>query len=359
MTDLKEKIGQMFMVGLKGEALTQEERSAIRSYRFGGFILFSHNCREPAQLARLCRSVWETGTVHPPFIAIDQEGGRVHRLPPPFTHFPAAGSIRRRNHPDLAYKVGRATAAELTLVGINLNFAPVLDVDSNPNNPVIGDRSFGCEPEEVIRFAQPWMQGLRDGGIIPCAKHFPGHGDTDKDSHCDLPVVEKPLAELKRVELPPFVRACTDGIESLMTAHVLFRSLDGARPATLSQAIIGGLLRQELGYDGVVYSDDMEMKAISDNYGLEESALLAVRAGIDMLVYGHELARAVDAFELLYSEAERDPLLLSRVEQSHGRIAKLKQRVLKTFAASGDDKVEQRLRRLDHQKIMEQFHGSL
>lgn len=346
------------MVGLKREALSQEERSAIRSIGFGGFILFSHNCREPAQLSRLCRSLWEAATLHPPFIAIDQEGGRVHRLPPPFTHFPAAGSIGRRNKPELAYKVGRATAAELALVGINLNFAPVLDVDSNPKNPVIGDRSFGCEPKDVIRFAQPWMRGSKDGGIIPCAKHFPGHGDTDKDSHFDLPVVEKPLAELKRVELPPFVQACTDGIESLMTAHVLFRSLDERRPATLSQAIIGGLLRQELGYDGVVYSDDMEMKAISDNYGLEESVLLAVRAGIDMLLYGHELARAVDAFELLYAKAKRDPVLLSRVEESQGRIARLKHCFLRTFTAAADHEVERKLRQLDHQSIVEQCHGS-
>ncbi|HEU4343721.1 MAG TPA: glycoside hydrolase family 3 N-terminal domain-containing protein, partial [Candidatus Binatia bacterium] len=231
------------------------------------------------------------------------------------------------------------------------------DVDSNPKNPVIGDRSFGCDPKEVIRFAQPWMRGLRDGGIIPCAKHFPGHGDTDKDSHFDLPVVEKPLAELKRVELPPFVQACTDGIESLMTAHVLFRSLDESRPATLSQAIIGGLLRQELGYDGLVYSDDMEMKAISDNYG-PEAVLLAVRAGIDMLLYGHELARAVDAFELLCAEAERDPLLLSRVEQSQRRIARLKQCFLKTLTATADHEVEEKLRQLDHRSIVEQCHGS-
>ena len=218
------------MVGIEGEALTREERQAIERYGFGGFILFSRNCREPAQLARLCRSLWQSCTAEPPFIAVDQEGGGVHRLPDPFTHFPPAEVISRSQNPQLAYTVARATATELALVGINVNFAPVLDINSNAMNPIIGERSFGSTPEEVIRFAERWIDGSRGGGIIPCGKHFPGHGDTAKDSHLELPTLDKPLAELKSTELKPFIHACNHGIESLMTAHVLFRALDILKP---------------------------------------------------------------------------------------------------------------------------------
>ena len=347
------------MVGMSGEELTHEERSAIQRYGFGGFILFSHNSRSPEQIVALCCSLWNTGGTLPPFIAIDQEGGRVHRLPAPFTHFPAADLIGRRANPEWAYKIGRATAAELALVGINLNFAPVLDVDSNHANPIIGDRSFSSDPEDVIRFAAKWIEGLKHGGVIPCGKHFPGHGSTDKDSHLELPVVTRSLAELRSVEFPPFVHACRNETASLMTTHVIYSSLDPNFPATLSYPIVTGLLRQEMGYGGVVFSDDLEMKAIRDNFRAEESALLCVRAGIDVLLFCHELPRAMDAFELLCVEAERDPTLRARVEESHGRIARLKQRFLKSFTGAGASEVERTLLQLDHQRLIEEIQDSL
>src|SRR3990167_5936112 len=258
----------MFMVSLRGEEIAEEEKRLLKDYPFGGFILFSHNLKEPKQIHSLCRTVWETSKQVPPFIAIDQEGGRVHRLPAPFTNFPAAAALGRTRNPDLAYRFARATARELAAVGINLNFAPVLDVHSNPDNPVIGDRSLSSDPGQVAALGWAIIEGLRDGGIIPCGKHFPGHGDTAKDSHLELPVVEKDLTALRAIELPPFGRACRNQIESLMTAHVLYPSLDHNYPATLSETIIGGLLREELGYQGVVFSDDLEMNAISRHYSL-------------------------------------------------------------------------------------------
>jgi beta-N-acetylhexosaminidase len=359
MTTLREKIGQLFMIGVQGEALSRDEQLIIEQYGFGGFILFSHNCGEPKQILSLCRALWETGTERSPFIAIDQEGGRVHRLPEPFTHFPAAELIGRAGQPDLAHQAGHATAAELALVGINLNFAPVLDVNSNPENPIIGDRSFGAEPERVIKFAWPYMQGLRDGGIIPCGKHFPGHGDTDKDSHLDLPIVDKPWEELKAVELPPFTYACRNQIESLMTAHVLYHTLDPKFPATLSHRIVTGLLRQELNYDGVVFGDDMEMKAISDNYGDIDAVALAVRAGIDVVLYCHELPRAIRACEFLCDEAARDAAVRAQVEKSYERITRLKRSCLKTFTGVAERELEERLARLDHRRIAGEIQGSL
>ncbi|MBI2534813.1 MAG: beta-N-acetylhexosaminidase [Deltaproteobacteria bacterium] len=359
MNVLREEIGQLFMIGVEGEALNGEERLIIEQCGFGGFILFSHNCREPKQILSLCRALWETGTVLPPFIAIDQEGGGVHRLPEPFTHFPAAARIGATGRSKTAYRAGRATAAELSLLGINLNFAPVLDVNSNPENPIIGDRAFGAAPEQVIRFAWPYAQGLRDGGIIPCGKHFPGHGDTDKDSHLALPIVEKSVAELKTVELPPFLHACRQGIEMLMTAHVLYRALDQEFPATLSEKIVTGLLRQDLGYDGVVFGDDIEMKAISANYGEDEAASLAVRAGVNVLLYCHDLPKALRAFEFLCAQAEKHPSLRARVEESYRRITQLKNRRLRAFTGVDETELSKRLALLDHQHLVEEIQSSL
>jgi beta-N-acetylhexosaminidase len=356
---LKEKIGQMFIVGLQGEALTREEKGVIEQYPFGGFILFSHNCCEPAQILCLCRALWETANTHPPFISIDQEGGRVHRLPKPFTHFPPPACLGQTADPKLAYQAARATAEELALAGFNLDFAPVLDVNSNPQNPVIGDRSFAADPQKVTVLGERWAQGLRDGGIIPCGKHFPGHGDTDKDSHFALPVVRRPLEELEKVELPPFVSACRNQIEALMTAHVVYGALDPELPATLSDKIIIGLLRQQLSYDGVVFSDDMEMGAISDNYRQEEAVKLCARAGVDAMLFCHDLSRAIHAFEFLCSEFEKDATIRARVEKSYKRIIKLKQGFLKDFTGAKAEQLGKRLARLNHQRIVDEIQGSL
>ena len=348
----------MFMVGCQAEQTTRDERLIFDDYGFGGFILFRENCREPDQISSLCRSLWDAAATAPPFIAIDQEGGRVHRLPPPFSHFPTAALVGATRNTDLAYRCGRATAAELRLVGINLNFAPVLDVNSNAANPIIGDRAFGAAADLVVEMSTAWVRGLRDGGIVPCGKHFPGHGDTEEDSHLALPAVDKSLEELRAVELRPFVQACADQLESLMTAHVVYRSLDADLPATLSERVVTGLLRHQLVYDGVVFSDDMEMKAISDNFPSSQAAALAARAGVDVLLFCHDLSKAVEAFERLCDEAEKDPALRARVENSYRRISELKGRYLKSFTgvAAG---IGARLKALNHQAIVDQVHGSL
>ncbi len=359
MPTLREKIAQMFVVGIGAQELTGEERTVMEHYSFGGFILFGHNCCDPAQMLSLTRALWDTSKSLPPFIAIDQEGGRVHRLPQPFTHFPAAARLGETGNTKLAHRVAQATAEELTAVGINLDFAPVLDVNSNPNNPVIGDRSFDSDPEKVIALGERWIQGLREGGIIPCGKHFPGHGDTDKDSHLDLPRVDRPLAELRKIELPPFVNACENGIESLMTAHVIYRVLDPELPGTLSHSIITGLLREKLNYRGVVFSDDMEMKAISDHYGEEDAVALCVRAGVDVMLFCHELPRAIHAFDFLYSEVEKDATVRSRVENSYNRIANLKRGFLKRFTGVTAGQLEKRLAQWDHQRIVDEIQGNL
>jgi beta-N-acetylhexosaminidase len=334
MSELRRKIGQMFMVGLAGDDIGADERKLFREYPFGGFIFFNHNLKTPKQILSFCRSLWQTSGDIPPFIAIDQEGGRVHRLPPPFTHFPPAAALGRTGDGDLAFRAGRAMARELSAAGINLNFAPVLDVNSNPKNPIIGDRSLSSDPEEVARLGWEVVRGLRKGGVIPCVKHFPGHGDTAEDSHRELPVVKKNLGELKSVELPSFVHACRNQVETLMTAHVVYPALDARYPATLSRPVVGELLRGELEYDGVVFSDDLEMRAISDNYSVEDTVRLAVSAGIDVLLFGHETERAVAAFDFLGREVERSAELRERIEQSCRRVQKLKSRKLKAFSGA-------------------------
>ena len=359
VNELRKQIGQIFMVGLSGNALQQEELTLLHDFPVGGFILFKHNCSSPEQIRALCDSLWEVAPDPPPFIAIDQEGGTAHRLPEPFTHFPFAARVGERGDSSLAYRAGHATATELSLVGINLNFAPVLDVNSNPNSPVIGNRSFGADPRQVIAFSERWILGTRAAGIISCGKHFPGHGDTDKDSHLHLPCVDRKLEELRAVELPPFVHACQRHIESLMTAHVLYRALDDEFPATLSAKIVTGMLREALGYDGVVFSDALEMKAISDHYGDREASALCIQAGVDVLLYSHPMPTVTRVFEFLYNLAENDPMIRDRVEYSYRRILKLKRRYLKAFSGVPESEIVGRLSRLNHKRIVEQIYGSL
>ena len=356
---LRRKIGQLFVVGILGETLTADERLHFEEYGFGGFVLFKRNCCDPGRIVSLCRAIWEMGDELPPFIAIDQEGGRVHRLPAPFTHFPPAALMGERRDSALAYRAGRAVAAELALAGINLNFAPVLDVNSNPDGRIIGDRAFAADPQAVITLTDSWAKGLRDGGIIPCGKHFPGHGATDKDPHFDPAIVAKPLDLMKAVELPPFANACRHGIEALMTAHVFYPALDPQWPATLSQKIVTGLLRRQFGYSGVIFSDDMEMHAISRRYGVEESASHSILAGVDALLFCHELAKAVAACEFLCAKAAEDAALRERVEESYARITSLKRRFLKSFTGVTEQEILGRLAGLDHARIVAEIHGRL
>lgn len=355
--ELEIKVGQMLMVGIGGYELTTAELKICQSHNFGGFILFGRNCCGAAQIHSLCRSL-SKATRNLPFIAIDEEGGRVHRLPPPFTHFPPAARVGKTDNPDLAFRVGRAAAAELNLAGISVNLAPVLDVNSNSKNPIIGNRSFAATPHRAAAMALAWSEGLRSGGIIPCGKHFPGHGNTDSDSHLSLPLVEKSRSELQAVELLPFRHACRSRIEALMTAHVVFSALDEKLPATLSSRIVTAVLRQELGYEGLVFSDDMEMKAITRNFDAGEAAVSSVLAGIDMLLYCHDLSMAATIVELLCREARFDIQLRARIDESCARIDKLKMRYLRQHQSLPDNELLERLIALDHRKLIDEIHGS-
>lgn len=295
------------MVGIPGPTLDAPTRAFLTEYPVGGVILFKRNVRSAAQLKKLVTALHATGPGVEPLIGIDHEGGRVHRLPKPFTHFPAAGRLGSEQN---AEAVGRAMGRELSAVGIDLDFAPVLDVWSNPRNQVIGDRAFATTPADAAARALALARGLLRGGVLPCGKHFPGHGDTLGDSHFVLPTVRKSRAELSRVELPPFRAAIRAGLPALMTAHVVYPALDPKRPATLSARISRDLLRRELRFRGVLFSDDLEMQAVASRRKPGACAVEALRAGCDMLLVclSLDVAReAIDGVEQAVARGRLDP----------------------------------------------------
>jgi beta-N-acetylhexosaminidase len=284
--------------------------------------LFRQNAGTPAAMRSLVRAIHALDPKTPPLVAIDHEGGRVHRLSPPFTHFPPAAVVAASGLPAVR-AVASAMARELAALGVDLTFAPVLDVASNPQNPIIGDRAFGATPDAAATAALTAFRATRAIGLLTCGKHFPGHGDTATDSHLGLPVVERDRRALNAVELAPFRRAVAAGIPMLMTAHVLYPALDACLPATLSPAIVTTLLRRRLGFRGVIASDDLEMRAIADRYGPGEAAVAALAAGCDLLLFCHRqdwLRTAVDAVEHAVADGS---LREQRIAESHRRVTAL------------------------------------
>ncbi len=304
-----------------------------------GVIYFRRNLGEgPARAARLTADLQRlalTAGRSPLLVAADQEGGIVARLRVPFTEYPGAEAVGLVGDDGLAERFGRATAAELRAVGITVDFAPVVDVLTNPANPVIARRSFGRDPEAVARLALAFARGLEAGGVAACAKHFPGHGDTAEDSHYALPVVAHDRTRLEAVEIPPFAAAVAAGVPMVLTAHVVYPALDPARPATLSPAIVDGILRRRIGFDGVVATDDLEMAAIVDRFGWEEAVVMAVEAGCDLLLVCHDADRQRRAIDAVRAAMTSGRVPAARVEASLARIARLAAR----YAPAGDPRV--------------------
>ena len=324
----REKIGQLFMVGFLGTSVTPDLAAFLKDYKPGGVILFSRNLESIEQIVQLTNDLQQCSPKSPLLISIDQEGGRVSRLPKGFTIFPPCEVIGQCHSGELAYAAASTIAKELKTVGINMNMAPVLDVNSNPDNPVIGDRAFSSSADTVGEMGLVTAAGLQDAKVVACGKHFPGHGDTNADSHKELPVVDAPRERLEAVEFPPFRRAAAAGIATMMTAHVLYRALDDQLPATLSPAIITRLLREQMGYDGVVLTDDLEMHAIVDHYGPGDAAVRAVLAGCDVLLICKERDREVAAFEAVEKAVASGTIDMERLDQSVARIQRVKQRYL-------------------------------
>ena len=295
------------MAGFDGHIANDHAKRLIRDFRVGSLILFKRNVDAPDQVADLVRELQglalEAGYSRPLLIAIDQEGGRVQRLRAPWTVWPPIRRLGDLGSEELARRMAAALAHELKACGIALDFAPVMDVDTNPQNPIIGDRSFSRDPEQVSRLGTAFIEAMQGAGVAACAKHFPGHGDTDKDSHLDLPIVEHSRSRLDAIELVPFKRAIAANVASIMTAHIVVRELDEAVPATLSPRVVTTLLRDELGYKGVIVADDLEMKAVSAHWPYAISSILAVKAGCDVLpVCEHEEAQVAVIEALVRAE---------------------------------------------------------
>lgn len=326
------KVGQRFMVGFHGYEASPDVKRLIREFHVGSAILFARNVDGPEQVAELVRELQgvarDAGHELPLLVAVDQEGGRVARLREPWTLWPPLRALGQLGSEDHARRMGTALAEELKACGIRCDFAPVVDVDTNPRNPVIGDRSFGENPEQVGRLGAAMIRGLQDGGVAACAKHFPGHGDTEVDSHLDLPAVDHSRSRLEDVELRPFRMAIAADVATIMTAHVLVRELDDRLPATLSPRIIDGLLRGEMKYPGVVVSDDLEMKAVAKHWRPGRAAVLAAQAGCDLLPVCAEPDAQVEALEALVRALETEQVRYADMDDACARIRRLKERFL-------------------------------
>lgn len=326
---LQKKVGSLFVVGFEGKQMTPQLRNLIHHYHIGGIILFSRNIGTPEEVLILTRTLQKeaknAGYTYPLLICIDQENGVVRRLGEGATIFPGAMAQGATHNPDNAYTIGVATGKELKALGINWNLAPVLDVNNNSDNPVIGVRSFGESPEQVALFGKASMQGMQRAGVATTLKHFPGHGDTHVDSHLDLPVINHDIDRLEKMEFIPFQQCIDAGADVIMAAHIYFPALEKEKgiPATLSKNVLTHLLREKLGFNGVITTDCMEMNAISKTIGTEKGAVAALKAGADLVMVSHTYERQIGAIKEVVSAMERGELDERNIKTSMERVHRL------------------------------------
>ncbi|RIX53990.1 beta-N-acetylhexosaminidase [Paenibacillus nanensis] len=325
---LDEKIGQLVIVGLDGYSMNDDTLQMIEQYKVGGFILFKNNIDTAEQTVSLLNQLKEANKKNavPLWLSVDQEGGRVSRLSSMFSNTPSAGEIGAAD--DLTYtrNIGRAIGNELHALGFNMDFAPVMDINSNPKNPVIGDRSFGSTPEAVMKHGIETMYGINSQGVAAVIKHFPGHGDTSVDSHYDLPLVNKTRQELEQFELQPFIEAINQDVDAIMVAHLLMMQIDDKQPASISSSVINGLLRDQLGYDGVVITDDMTMGALLNTNKIGDAAVRSILAGTDIVLVSHQTELRLEVIHSLKAAVESNTLNEQRIDESLYRILRLKQK---------------------------------
>lgn len=324
---LREKIGQLIIVGFDGTRINEEALDYIGNLKVGGFILFARNIVDEGQTLNLLNKLKEANSNNdiPLFLSIDEEGGRVSRLPESFVKIPEMIKVGNVDNEDLSYEIGSILGERVKSLGFNMNFAPILDINSNPGNPVIGNRAFGSTVESVTKNGLGVMNGIRDLDVIPAVKHFPGHGDTNVDSHINLPIIRKAIDELRSFELIPFIKAIEEDVEMIMVAHILYPEIDEDYPSTMSPKIIEGLLRRELGYEGIIVSDDMTMGAIVKNYTLEEGVLSFIKSGGDIALVCHgreNPEKVIDKIEVAVNNGE---LSEGQIDEKLYRILKLKE----------------------------------
>lgn len=322
---LREKIGQMLVISYSGTEYTDKLDELLNSVKPGGFILFKDNISSYYSTVDYILSIKDTATI-PMLMSVDQEGGRVQRIKDVsdvnVQNIPDMYTLGKTSDVSLSYDVGKVVAEELSAFGVNTDYAPVLDIFSNPNNTVIGTRAFGSDAQTVINMAIPFANGMKENGIIPTYKHFPGHGDTDADSHIELPVVTKTKEELYKNELLPFKAAIENGAQMIMVAHIALPNVTGDyTPASLSDKIVNGILREELGYNGVVITDGVNMKALADNYSVKEICSYSINAGVDIILMPPDPIETVNIIEGLVNEGI---ITEQRIDESVKRILLMK-----------------------------------
>ena len=327
------QIGQLFMVGLPGLVLDDSTRRLIEEFHSNNFIYFKRNVESPAQLRRLSADLRMTcadNGLAPPLIAIDQEGGTVTRLPPPFTQFPDARILADSANPEKALaNYGLTCARELLDIGVNMNLAPVLDVCATGQNFFMERRALGSSPEKVGRLGSIIIETLHENGVAACGKHFPGLGAATVDPHFKLPQVARSKEELLAIDIPPFRQAIQSGVATIMTSHTIYQDLDADNPATLSAPILTGMLRNDMGYNGVIITDDLEMGAIENEGSIDQAALLAFEAGADLLLVCHSHDKVIAALGNIAETAQREPETQGRVRQSLERLSLVRQQFAK------------------------------
>lgn len=349
----RDSAGQLLTLGFEGVRYTSALGSWFKKIKPGGVILFSRNIKTSSQTETLIsdlKKLSEDVTGLSLIVAVDQEGGRVARLPKDFavfmSHsygdlfdgvkdgFPAARTLGEDGSGDQAEVVYGLMGKVLRLLGFNLDYAPVLDLDTNEENPVIGDRSFGHEADKVARLGRAAIRGLKKSGMLTCCKHFPGHGGTSTDSHQQLPIDERPAERFREAEFLPFREAIVEEVEFIMTAHVVYPAFDDKYPATLSRKIITDILRGEIGFNGVIVSDDLDMKAVTSRFADDEAARLALKAGIGNLLVCHDGPRQWTVFETALRLIDDGTLMENEVKN---RLSKLLEAKSKVSAPGGEN----------------------
>ncbi len=356
---LHEKIGQMMVTGFPGTDLNPQLEDLIVNHHIGGLILFERNFENPKQLTGMISDLQKLALSTPPFlplfISVDQEGGRVSRLKSPFTLFPDPCCLGRARSESLAHRFGLALGREMRAVGINMDYVPVLDINTNPDNPIIGKRAFSDEPEWASKLGAAFLGGFQEAGVLAVGKHFPGHGDTSQDSHLTLPHVDRDRATLEQVELQPFKTAIQNGLEVIMTAHVIYKAWDDKSPATFSVPILQHLLRDKLGFNGLIISDDLEMKAVQDHIPFESFATLGTEAGIDLFLICHDTEKVKKFLSLMIEDVESGRIPGSTINRSVQRILKIKGKMPPVGSGLAD--LESLAR--DHQTLVEEMQSHL
>ncbi|MCL2006604.1 MAG: beta-N-acetylhexosaminidase [Treponema sp.] len=347
---LKEKIGQKISIGIAGTSMNDHFKKMVKEYKAGNVILFRHSLIDAKHAKQFCKEIREFvfgETGHYPFISVDQEGGTVVRLPQDMINIPGAMALAASGSTENITLSARITAAELRRVGINMNLSPCLDINCNRDNPVIGNRSYAVDTENVSLYSSALIKAYEEEGLMSCGKHFPGHGDTNVDSHLDLPLIDRNMEEMMERELIPFKLAIEAGIPAIMTAHILFPKIEQEKiPATMSRKILQGILREKLGFKGMILSDCMMMNAIKDFYGVAKGCVQAVSAGVDLLFICHESPFMEESFIAINKAYEEGLFDANEFEQSIERIINFK----KKYVNFGKDSDVESLEELDKRK---------